>query len=130
MRDNEECWVLRGRQGRWFWNAKYDRYTVGQPATVAFDYEYVYRNEKNIIGWIHTHPHWPASPSSTDNATMKAWVCALGRPLLCCILGTDGLRAHWYLDDESEAVEVDVLRIGQKVYGLRPGVRNGTEVCA
>ena len=116
----EQCWVLFGRRGNWAWNAKYDRYTEGMPASVAFDYNYVYEREKDIIGWIHTHPHWSAFPSGTDDITMKAWVCSLGRPLLCCIIGLDGLRAHWYMDDESPSKEVQVLRIGKKIYGLNP----------
>ena len=120
MLDNEECWVLKGKKNKWFWRAKYDRYTTGQPASVTFDYNYVYANEKNIIGWIHTHPHWCAIPSSTDLSTMRAWTCSLGRPLLCCINGTDGLRAWWFLDDESDPVEVNVYRVGKYIVGSNP----------
>lgn len=117
---NEQCWILKGRHGRWAWSAKRILRTEGEPATVAFDPEYVWQNRNEIIGWIHTHPSFTASPSDTDDTTMRAQVCALGRPLLCCIDGTDGLRAYWYMDDESEPVEVKVLRIGSKIYGLKP----------
>jgi hypothetical protein len=120
MLDNEECWILKGGKGKWTWKGKYDRYSAGQVASVAFDYNYVLENEKDIVGWIHTHPHWNAYPSSTDDRTMRAWVACLGRPLLCCIIGLDGLRAFWYMNDECNGVEVKVLRIKNKVYGLNP----------
>src|SRR4051812_9349078 len=104
MHSNEQCWVLMGRKRPWYWYGKYDRYTVGQPARVAFDSEYVWENREHIVGWVHTHPHWTAHPSSTDDATMRAQVTAIGRPLVCCIIGTDTMRAWWYFDDESEPV--------------------------
>lgn len=122
MLNNEECWVLKGKAGRWFWKGRYDRYTVGVPAQVAFDPDYVWDNRDKIVGWIHTHPQWTADPSGTDDATMKAQVCALGRPLLCCIDGTDGLRAYWYMDDESDPVEVRVWQYRRGVYGRSPSV--------
>jgi proteasome lid subunit RPN8/RPN11 len=129
--NNEECWILKGQRGRWFWSAKYDRYSLGKPTTVVFDSDYVYAHQNEIIGWVHTHPHWTAHPSDTDDATMKAWVCALGHPLLCCIDGTDGLRAHWYLDDESDAIEVPAYRFRRGIYGVLPKqlrTDNGPEV--
>jgi proteasome lid subunit RPN8/RPN11 len=117
----EECWILKTvYKGSSLWVSKYDRYTTGEPASVVFDYKYVYANEKNIIGWIHTHPHWPSFPSGTDHATMKAWNTALGRPLLCCIVGTDKTRAWWYFDDESDPVEGSIRRIGKYLYGNIP----------
>jgi proteasome lid subunit RPN8/RPN11 len=133
---NEQCWVLLGHYGRWAWSAKYDRYTVGQPARVAFDPDYVWANRHRLIGWIHTHPSFTADPSNTDDATMRAQVCSLGRPLLCCIEGTDGLRAHWYVDDESNPIEYKVARVRRKLFGLIPnkelaGRNDGNEeVCA
>lgn len=117
---NEECWILTGHRGRWAWRASYDRYTVGQPASVAFDPEYAWEHRDRIIGWAHTHPHWPAIPSSTDTETMGAMCNCLGRPLLCCIDGTDGFGAWWYLSDEVPPIETRVLRIGKKIYGLKP----------
>jgi proteasome lid subunit RPN8/RPN11 len=89
-----------------------------------------------LIGWIHTHPSFTADPSNTDDATMRAQVCSLGRPLLCCIEGTDGLRAHWYVDDESNPIEYKVARVRRKLFGLIPnkelaGRNDGNEeVCA
>ena len=41
----------------------------------------------------------------------------LGRPLVCAIEGTDGLRAWWYANDEDEPEEVDCEEIGGVVVG-------------
>src|SRR5437016_1653763 len=115
MERNEQCWVLMGKRRRWYWYGKYDRYTVGVPSQVAFDPEYVWENRDRIVGFIHTHPSFTASPSVTDDDTMAALVCAIGRPLVCCIKGIDGLRAHWYFDDESDSVEGKVIRAGKLI---------------
>lgn len=118
---NEQCWVLMGkRRGSRFWMGKYDRYTEGQPASVVFDNDYVWENRDKIVGWIHTHPSWTANPSSIDNATMKAQVGAIGKPMVCVIQGTDGIRAWWYFDDESPAVEGKVTRMGKRLFGRVP----------
>jgi len=128
---NEQCWVLIGkRRGKRFWSGKYDRYTEGQPATVAFDPDYVWENRDRIVGWLHTHPQWIASPSCLDHATMTAQVASLGRPMLCCIQGTDGLRAWWYFDDESPGAEGSVKRIGKRLYGIVPTIRPEPELVA
>lgn len=117
---NEECHILLGHRGRWAFAAKYDRYSVGQPSSVAFDPEYVWEHRDRLIGFAHSHPAWPGVPSDTDNRTMGAMVNCLGRPLLCCIRGTDGFRAWWYVDDENPPAETRVLRIGGKIYGRTP----------
>jgi hypothetical protein len=58
--------------------------------------------------------------SSRDDRTMKAWVLALGKPLVCCISGTDGLRAWWYLNDEDPPVEYQVKSLRGLVFGVTP----------
>jgi hypothetical protein len=113
LNSNEQCFVLIGkcypRLG--LWRGSFDSYTLGLPSEVKFDMEYVWENRSRIVGIIHTHPGSPASPSKTDYATFHAWVTALGKPFLCCILGIDGLRAHWFFDDESPHIEGGVRRI-------------------
>ena len=74
MKPNEECWVLKGKQNLGVWGAQYDKYSIGQPARVAFDYEYVWAQRRKIVGWLHTHPSFPATPSHTDDTTMYSWV--------------------------------------------------------
>lgn len=121
MENREECWVLKGRIIGTFWIARYDRYSVGRIARVAFDPEYVEDNHTQIVGWLHTHPHWIASPSITDLTTMRAWVLSLGRPLLCMIESTTELRAYWFMDDESEPIDEGwFIRIGKYIIGRMP----------
>lgn len=117
----EECFVLMAkfRAGR-FWVARPDKYTTGEPASVRFDPDYIWENRKRLLGWWHTHPHWTAYPSSTDYQTMHAQVCSIGKPLLCVIEGTDGLRAWWFFDDESFAVEGSIWRRGNTYVGRMP----------
>ena len=51
---------------------------------------------------------------------MRAWVTCLGRPLVCCINGTDGLRAWWYLNDEDPPVEYQAHKVRDRVFGITP----------
>ncbi|NIQ16444.1 MAG: hypothetical protein GTO02_19240, partial [Candidatus Dadabacteria bacterium] len=41
-------------------------------------------------------------------------------PLVCCILGTDGLRAWWFLNDEDPPVEYQARKLQGIVFGLTP----------
>ena len=117
---NEECYILTGiRIGR-FWFARLKGYSIGKPCAVEFDHNYVLDNPNKVIGWIHTHPQFVARPSLTDDMTTKAWVTSLGKPMLCCILGTDGLRAHWFVDDESPSVEGPIRKCRNFLFGVFP----------
>ena len=121
---NEECYVLWGAKWWKFWQGQCLSYSKGEPGGVEFDYNWVEDNLNGVIGWVHTHPSMIASPSSKDDNTMRAWVFSLGRPLVCCIKGSDGLRAHWYLDDESPSVEGPVKRFGSVLTGVIPSGKN------
>jgi proteasome lid subunit RPN8/RPN11 len=55
----------------------------------------------DIVGFLHTHPDFPAQPSQRDIDTMRAWVSALGKPLVCLIQGTDGLVGYNFASDDS-----------------------------
>jgi len=46
----------------------------------------------DVVGFLHTHPAGPASPSGPDVRTMRAWRRALGKPLLCLIAGPQSRR--------------------------------------
>jgi hypothetical protein len=120
---NEECWILLGRKKNYKWKARRVKYSIGEPASVNFNYDWVMKREESkgdILGFVHTHPMTVGSPSMTDYATMHAWVCCFGRPLLCAINGTDGLRAHWFFDDESPHVEGKIRRFGWVYRGVVP----------
>lgn len=123
---NEECWVLVGRffPGRW-WCGFRTRYTVGDPGSVRFNPQWVLKRHDDIgdiMGFDHTHPNTLGSPSSTDYATMRAWVGPFGLhlPLVCIIRGTDGVRAHWFLDEDSEPIETKVRAFGPFLMGIAP----------
>lgn len=85
----------------------------GTPGQVAFDYNLVMEREEksqDVVGFFHTHPMSFSIPSPTDYATMGAWTVAFGKPLVCCIKGTNGLSAHWFLDDESKHITASWMR--------------------
>lgn len=120
---NEHCWILVGGWREDLWWGKRVKPSEGAPCSVAFSSDYVLqRDEKyhDVVGFIHTHPGMTAHYSSRDDRTMKAWVCALGKPLVCCIIGTDGLRAWWYLNDEDPPVEYQAKSLRGIVFGMTP----------
>jgi proteasome lid subunit RPN8/RPN11 len=120
---NEQCWVLVGGMRDDLWWGKRIKPTEGAPASVAFNPDYVTQRDekyKDVVGFIHTHPSFTAHYSSRDDRTMKAWVCSLGKPLVCCIIGIDGLRAWWYLNDEDPPVEYQAKSLRGLVFGLTP----------
>lgn len=100
----EQCWVLVGqRRGRVWYTRRIGRCS-GDPAEVEFDGPAVLAREerrRDVVGFLHTHPSSAAVPSRRDLATMRAWVSAFGKPLLCLIEGTDGLAGYRFDDDES-----------------------------
>ena len=106
----EECWPLVGeRRGR-LWFARKLRRTVGEPARVEFDGPAILAREErrgDIVGFLHTHPGFPAEPSRRDIATMQAWVSAFGKPLLCLINGTDGLAGYLFASDDSHGERME-----------------------
>jgi proteasome lid subunit RPN8/RPN11 len=128
----EECWPLVGeRRGR-VWYARKLRRTVGGPASVEFDGPAVLAREekrRDIVGFLHTHPGFPAEPSLRDIATMQAWVSAFGKPLLCLIHGTDGLAGYLFESDDSRGerlVQVEAFARGTMV-ALSGDSRNATK---
>jgi len=117
---NEEFWLLTGYVDRDIWWGKRSQNTEGRPVSVTFDPHYVIKCEErhhNVVGFMHSHPNMVASPSFRDDITMHQWVTCFGKPLVCCIIGADGLRAWWYDDDESPPYEACVKKIKNLVFG-------------
>jgi hypothetical protein len=111
-----------GYFGRYWWGLGQWR-NEGTPANVDFDYQLVLdRDEEHgdIIGFFHTHPMTQANPSMTDYTTMGGWTVCFGKPLVCVIKGTDGLRANWFIDDETEHIKGFVRRFGNIFVGRIP----------
>ena len=101
----EECWVLVGQRRGRVWYARRIGRCEGEPASVEFDgLEVLAREERrrDVVGFLHTHPSSAAVPSQRDLHTMRAWVSAFGKPLLCVIEGADGLAGYRFDDDESQ----------------------------
>lgn len=119
--DNEVYLALIGGRVGKFWWACGQSPAEGRPASVDFDHRFVMDNEKQIVGFYHTHPSFLATPSSTDYATMGAWTVCFGRPLACLIEGVDGLKGHWFYDDETPHRTGWVKRLGKNLFiGMMP----------
>jgi proteasome lid subunit RPN8/RPN11 len=100
----EQCWALIGQHRGPIWFARRLGRWTGQPDRVEFDAAAVLRREeqrRDVVGFLHTHPHCAARPSQRDIDTMRAWVSAFGKPLVCLIEGTDGLAGFRFDDDVS-----------------------------
>lgn len=118
---NEQCWVILGRLFGAFWLGRISYLSQGSPSEVEFNASLILEREDDkhdVIGFVHTHPNTDASPSFTDHATMQAWVTALGKPLVCGIDGTDGLKSFVYTDDESKGYEGRIIKFGKFVCGV------------
>lgn len=98
----ELCWTLVGvRQGR-FWYARRVRGATGEPAQVVFDGLWALQREEqrgDVVGFYHTHPDGPCTPSRRDERTMHAWTSSFGKPLLCVIESPGDLVAYRFDPD-------------------------------
>jgi proteasome lid subunit RPN8/RPN11 len=109
---NEVAAVLVGRRWGRIWCGRLRECWVGEPASVAFDWAWVLAREErhgDVIGFFHTHPDGPATPSERDVRTMRAWVSCFGKPLLCVI---------------------EACHFGSAQCEPEPGRRNGTTLTA
>jgi proteasome lid subunit RPN8/RPN11 len=119
MAFSEECWALRGLNldpVLWIWREQY--ISKGSGASVNFDWEKAW-DDKSIIGWRHTHPGTNFDfPSSVDDRTMKSWVKATGKSMICGV--TCGTSTKYYLyganiggdmDSELRYIRIPVLGV-------------------
>jgi proteasome lid subunit RPN8/RPN11 len=65
----------------------------------------------DVVGFYHTHPSGLAAPSVRDVRTMRAWVSAFGKPLLCLIESQGSLVAFGFHDDESPGVRLEACQL-------------------
>jgi len=123
---NEECWVLLGQRRGRVWRARCATYSEGDAATVEFDANAVLQREEkrgDVVGFLHTHPTTVARPSQRDLQTTRGWVGAFGKPLLCLIDGTDGLRGYRF--DHDECMGIELMLIERFPRGQIVGVNHG-----
>ena len=121
----ENAWLLIGEYDGDLWHGRMVYMGIGGPAHVAFDAAKVIEQEErehNVIGFLHTHPSFSSHYSSRDDRTMKSWCLCLGKPLVCCIKGTDGLTAWWYMDDETPPEDYQVMRVKKLLFGVTPAL--------
>lgn len=134
MKNVEECMVLveRYRSKKW-WLAKGIMYTLGEFSSVEFDYHKLksitdtvdkdgkVKHFDKLLGFWHTHPHWPSVPSFTDFETMNGWCATSGKNLQCLIEGTDGCYNHQYRYSKLTNVVADpkekFYRLGNWFFG-------------
>jgi len=93
----EECWIMSGLKlaaGFWVWRERH--VSVGTAGSVDFDWEKAWDNPL-LIGWRHTHPGVKFDyPSSTDDRTMRSWVRAGGKSMICGVTCGDSTRYYLY----------------------------------
>jgi hypothetical protein len=121
--ENEHCWVILGRRLGVFWYGRLVYLATGEPSQVEFDWDMVFQREEtkgDVVGFLHTHPNTNAHPSPTDHATMKTWVTAMGKPLICSIDGSDGLKSFWYQAEWTLPTETRIRKFGSWVVGSIP----------
>lgn len=103
--------LLGQKRGR-IWYCRRVRRSEGQRARVRFDGLWALAPEEkrhDVLGFLHTHPDGPASPSTRDVRTMRAWCRSFGKPLVCVIQSPQGLRGYRFADDEAEGVELELV---------------------
>lgn len=112
-------------RGRCWWAQSLHDDQVGQPCQVSFDPQVIEKREDekhDVVGFYHTHPQFFADPSGRDYKTMMAWTVAFGKPLVCCIRGVDGLKAHWFVDDETPHITCWMIKVRGWYFGRIPAV--------
>jgi proteasome lid subunit RPN8/RPN11 len=108
----EQCWVLLGEGRGRVWLCRRERQEEGERTRARFDGLWVLEREEgrgDVVGFLHTHPDGPASPSDRDVRTMRAWCLAFGKPLLCLIHSPAGLRGYRFDNDESTGEPLAVV---------------------
>jgi len=100
----EDCWFVYGMKVGSLYVGRCVHHSQGSAGGVDFDWELAWK--KKPIGWFHSHPGEKfTQPSSTDHKTMRSWVRAFGRPVLCGIsCGTDFECYEYSLADKDGTV--------------------------
>jgi proteasome lid subunit RPN8/RPN11 len=110
----EQCWTLLGQHRSRIWYCRRVRHTSGERASVRFDGSWALSREEaygDVVGFLHTHPEGPATPSQRDVRTIRAWCSAFGKPLLCLIAASEGVRGYRFDDDKSVGEELSLVQM-------------------
>lgn len=122
----EHSWIITGSHLSRLWCGVRQRRQTGTTSQVHFDADWVQRRHLergDVLGWYHTHPAGcEAYVSDRDLATMRAWVGCLGKPLICLIKGSQGIRGWVFENDESNGTPMPfVWSPGNKIIGIGYG---------
>lgn len=110
----EQCWTLLGQHRGRIWYCRRVRHSSGERVSVRFDGAWVLSREEahgDVVGFLHTHPDGPATPSPRDVRTMRSWCSAFGKPLLCLIAAPEGLRGYRFDDDEAAGTALNIVEM-------------------
>ncbi len=110
----EQCWVLLGRRRGRIWYCRRVRQSSGERTSVRFDAAWVLNREEqhgDVVGFLHTHPDGPTTPSQRDVRTIRAWCSSFGKPLLCLIAVSEGVRGYRFDDAESAGTELSMVEM-------------------
>ena len=77
----------------------------GSPTNVAYDLEFAI-GQKDLAGWMHTHPNMPAYLSGQDIRAMHSSVNCFNVPLLQVVIGDDRVRAWRFEPDTDDYEEI------------------------
>jgi hypothetical protein len=123
--ENEVYQGLIGQHVGRYWYGVGHWDAEGVPCRVDFNPYNVMERElehHDVVGFFHTHPNMSARASGLDIATMGAWTVATGKPMVCLIRGADGIKAHWFIDDEIRHTTCWVKQFGRLFVGRIPKV--------
>ena len=123
---NEECWFIHGFSVDSFYIGVLKYHSEGSAAIVDFDWQQSLKQK--VVGWAHTHPGSKnVTPSSTDEKTMRSWVKATGRSMLCVIRCQKDILAHHFYRNKDGKIWVRTVApiiIGSLI--LTPGPFGGS----
>jgi proteasome lid subunit RPN8/RPN11 len=108
----EICYVLLGEIRDGTVNAKMSWRKIGSTHSVQFDWSRVMKREEDdadVAGFYHTHPEGFTDLSSKDESTMRAWAFCFGKPLICAIGTSAGIRA-WCFEVDGNFKELKEVK--------------------
>lgn len=118
----EECWFVYGYRLKFFFIGFKRYHSAGDESNVSFDWEKCLKN-KRFIGWFHTHlGQKHLDPSAADHRTMRSWVRATDKSLLCGIRSEKSSKIYdfCWISDSIFFKEVKFLEIGFILFGIIP----------
>ena len=115
----ETASLLTGTRDGRLWKCRLRFMSSGGPSRVEFDWAFVIDREErfgDVLGFYHTHPFGPGTPSPLDIRTMRAWCDCLGKPILCVIGVRDStsgrVRGYLFRSNRSRGRSVVTTRHG------------------